>query len=252
MGVIQGSLFSDALGMNISYTAILPEQVEGPYPTLYLLHGYSDDDHAWLYNTSLVRYASTQKLAIFMPQVHLSFYANMKYGNQYWDFINEEFPKKMDRIFNISDRTEERFVAGLSMGGYGAYKLALNAPENWRGAASLSGVVDLVSLWKTDSSNDVRLSHIFGSLEELQESNNDLVYLLEKLAEKHKKPAFFQSCGTEDFLYENNRGFHHKMENAGLDYTYIEEAGEHNWIFWDNQIQKVLTWIEDLQKNEWV
>lgn len=242
MGVIRGTMFSDSLGFQISYTAILPEGIDGPYPVLYLLHGRSDDDHAWLYNTSLNRYVSGKKVAILMPQVHLSYYTDMAHGENYWTFISEEFPQKMQRLFRLSTKREETFVAGLSMGGYGALKLASSFPEKFNAAASFSGAIDVVDLWEKDSNRNDSFTRIFGSLEELRGSDNDLIHLFTKLSDNEEAPAFFISCGTEDFLIENNRAFYEQFNNR-MDITYLEEPGDHNWDFWDRHIQKALDWM---------
>lgn len=103
-GVIYGDLYSEALGLNIAYSAILPEGREGPYPVLYLLHGKSVDEKSWLHNSSLVRYEKESKLAILMPQVHLSYYTDMIEGGDYWSFLTEEFPRKMHNQFRLSEK----------------------------------------------------------------------------------------------------------------------------------------------------
>ena len=174
MGVIYGDLYSDALGLHIAYSAILPEGTKVPYPVLYLLHGKTGDEKSWLHNSSLVRYAKERKLAILMPQVHVSYYTDMFEGGDYWTFLTEEFPHKMHNQFRLSNKKEETFVAGYSMGGYGAFKFALQFPERFAGAASLSGALDVVMRWEKDSSRDKELNRIFGSLEQLKGSANEL------------------------------------------------------------------------------
>ena len=112
---------------------------DGPPPLLYLLHGLSDDHTAWHRYTAIGRYAETAGLAVVMPAVHRSFYANEAHGHRYWDFVSEELPAVVHEFLRVTDRPEETFVAGLSMGGYGALKLALTHPERYAAAASLSG-----------------------------------------------------------------------------------------------------------------
>ncbi len=113
---------------------------------LYLLHGMSDDHTAWLRYTSIERYAARHGLAVVMPAVGRSFYANEAHGHPYWDFLSEELPAVVGRFLRVSDRREDTFVAGLSMGGYGAFKWALRQPERFAAAASLSGALDVVAL----------------------------------------------------------------------------------------------------------
>src|SRR5690606_35149889 len=113
------------------------------HPVLYLLHGLSDDDTIWLRRTSIERYVAGLGLAVVMPNVHRSFYADMAYGGQYWTFLTEELPRVAGDFFPLSDAREDNYVAGLSMGGYGAFKWALSYPERFAAAGSLSGVLDL-------------------------------------------------------------------------------------------------------------
>ncbi|MGP6139245.1 alpha/beta hydrolase [Jeotgalibaca sp. A127] len=247
MGVVNGTMWSDALGMKVGYTAVLPEGIKGPYEVLYLLHGHSDDQHAWLYNTGLTRYLGERNLAVFMPQVHLSFYTDMVSGGNYWTFISEEFPQKLHHMFRLSDKREENFVAGLSMGGYGAFKLGLRHPERFRGAASFSGAVDIVSLWEADTNRNQTFTLSFGSLEALRGSDDDLVALIEKLSPEDVLPSFYQSCGTEDFLIENNRLFKKLLEP--FDLVYKERPGTHNWDFWDGELVELFKWMDGIKND---
>src|SRR3954464_8456510 len=149
MALMRCDLFSDALSLSTSLTVILPQPTrtqigmtgdagEDPPPVLYLLHGLSDDDTIWLRRTSIERYVAPLGLAVVMPQVHRSFYTDEAYGGRYWTFLSEELPELVGRFFRVSSRPEDTFVAGLSMGGYGALKLALRQPERFVAAASLS------------------------------------------------------------------------------------------------------------------
>lgn len=154
MAYMQCRFFSEVLGMTTSMSVILPEPGSaqtgkpgtvrtGPYPVLYLLHGMSDDDSVWMRRTSIERYVSSLGLVVVMPQAGLSFYTDMAEGNRYWTFISEELPRICRSFFPISDRREDTFAAGLSMGGYGAFKLALRKPDQFGAAASLSGALNV-------------------------------------------------------------------------------------------------------------
>ncbi len=138
----------------------------GLHPTLYLLHGLSDDDSIWLRRTSIERYVADLGIAVVMPQVHRSFYTDMAEGGRYWTFISEELPTLARSFFPLSHQREDNFVAGLSMGGYGAFKLALRKPEQYAAAASLSGALDMVAhLNNTGGSalQQAEMKRIFGS-----------------------------------------------------------------------------------------
>lgn len=211
------------------------------YPTLTLLHGLSDDHTAWTRYTSIERYAAAAGIAVVMPAVNRSFYADMASGPRYWTFISEELPLLARYYFPLSDRREENFVAGLSMGGYGAFKLALHYPERYAAAASLSGALDVVNRAEAFESD---FNLIFGGKEKIAGSSNDLFHLAEKLTQSNQpQPQLLQICGTEDFLYEDNVRFRDFARSQSLNHTYEEGPGAHSWDYWDTNIQRVLQWL---------
>src|SRR5690606_7723267 len=109
---------------------------EGRHKTLWLLHGRSDDHTIWLRRTSIERYVAPLGLAVVMPNANLSFYNNMAWGARYGDFFENELPELARSFFPLSARREDNFIAGLSMGGYGAMRLALANPGRYAAAAS--------------------------------------------------------------------------------------------------------------------
>lgn len=215
-------------------------------PVLYLLHGLSDDHTIWQRRTSIERYVAARRLAVVMPAVNRSFYTDQKHGYKYWMFISEELPQIVRTLFRISSRREDNFVAGLSMGGYGALKLGLRCPDRYAAAASLSGVTDLGRL--VSDENPDRLAEgkmIFGSLDEYLGSDDDLFALAEKTARPGiSKPKLFMACGTDDFLYQDNLAFKPHIEKLGYDLAWSEKPGAiHEWGYWDEMIQQVLDWL---------
>jgi S-formylglutathione hydrolase FrmB len=169
----------------------------------------------------------------------------MASGLPYWTFVSEELPAVARSFFPLSDRREDNFVAGLSMGGYGAFKLALRHPERFAAAASLSGALNMASSGKRRPKEWAKeLRQIFGNLDKLPGSDNDLLALVDQLAASNApQPRLFQWCGTEDFLYQDNLIFRDHAQKAGLDLTYSEGPGTHEWVYWDEQIQNVLKWM---------
>ncbi|MBC1475231.1 esterase family protein [Listeria grandensis] len=244
MATFSTHFISKSLQLRTSLQVFIPDQVdtEEPLRLLYLLHGLSDDDTAWLSNTSLVRYADNRNIAIVMPQVHRSFYTDMRVGNQYWTFLSEELPQLIHSWFKLPTEPENTYVAGLSMGGFGAFKWGLCHPEKFAGIASLSGALDMVGLRETRPEGENEMLATFGSIAEQRSSTNDLLALLDK--EFTTKPRVLQLCGTEDFLYNNNLIFKAHIEKTDFSYIYREAPGEHNWEYWDREIQTVLDWID--------
>jgi putative tributyrin esterase len=256
LALIQCDFFSEVLGISTSMCVILPQNTHSQigmngsankekYPTLYLLHGLSDDHTIWQRRTSIERYVSDMGIAVVMPNGGRSFYTDMKHGYKYFTFISEELPEIAKQFFPLSDKREDTFAAGLSMGGYGAFKLALSCPDKYAAAASLSGAVDMGSRVKNNEIEDTsELENIFGNLNSIENSENDLFFLARNIsASNGPKPKLYQCCGTEDFLYEDNINFKNFIEKTNLDYTYEEGPGIHEWKYWDDQIQKVLKWL---------
>jgi putative tributyrin esterase len=249
--------FSEVLGFRTSLYVLAPQRTLAEmqnkrvpkYRTLYLLHGHSDDHTAWQRWTSIERYAEGLNLAVVMPAVHLSFYNDMAHGGKYWQFISEELPATVRELFSLSSKREDNFVAGLSMGGYGAFKLALTHPERYTAAASLSGAVDInevVRVKKNDPENKAWIAEmrtVFGDLSKVPGSKHDLFALARKAAKAPVKPRLYQCCGTEDELYPDNVRFRDAVQKLPLDLTYEEGPGEHNWAYWDTMIQNVLAWM---------
>jgi len=213
------------------------------HPVLYLLHGMSDDHTIWLRRTSIERYVSELGLAVVMPAVNRSYYADMASGPKYWTFISEELPRLVHSFFPISEKREETFAAGLSMGGYGAFKLGLRQPERFAAVASLSGALDAAFLYEKWPERTQEMQSIFGN--ELRGTDNDLLHVSAKLAKsKQPKPLLFICCGTEDFLYNDNIRFRdHIRKLKAYKLHYEEGPGAHEWGYWDTNIQKVLKWL---------
>ena len=135
---------SDSLNRNTTVSVILPEKPRESFKTLYLLHGLSDDHRAWLIRSGIVRYARKYDVAVVMPDAARSWYADTATGEKYFTLITEELPTLCRGYFaGMSARREDNFIAGLSMGGYGALKAALTYPERYAGCASLSGSLDI-------------------------------------------------------------------------------------------------------------
>ena len=250
MAFIQCDFKSETLGRSCSLNVILNQEALSARPaghrsqTLYLLHGLSDDHTTWMRRTSIERYAQAFDLAIVMPSVDRSFYANMRSGYRYWDFIADELPEICRRFFPISTEREDVFAAGLSMGGYGAFKLALARPEAVSAAASLSGALDLLAAGEEQEERLPEYGIIFGDQERFRNSDDDLSHLAAQLvASSRPRPSLFQCCGTEDYLYPMNQSFQQHCSRIGLEVAYEQSPGDHDWSYWDVQIQRVLAWL---------
>ncbi|TCK26155.1 alpha/beta hydrolase [Pseudonocardia endophytica] len=250
MAHLRCDFVADSLGLATSMTVLLPQPsrtrigVEGaagddPPPVLYLLHGLSDDDTAWSRNTSIERYAEQLGLAVVMPQVHRSFYTDEAYGGNYRTFLTEELPDVVHRFLRVTTEPARTFVAGLSMGGYGALGWALSEPDRFAAAASLSGALDVPD-WARGPGRgeDPRIwERIFDGAEPL-----DVFGLLSDV-DPATAPALYVCCGAGDPLLDGSTRFAAAAAERGLDVTSSFTAGVHEWGYWDARIRNVLAWL---------
>lgn len=242
MAVLTCNFYSNSLGMETTFQAVIPDQCKEDIPTVYLLHGLSDDYTMWLRMTSAERYARQRGIALIIPCGARSFYTDMEYGPNYYTYISEELVGYTRKLFRLSGAREKTFVAGLSMGGYGAFKIALSKPEQYGAVAGFSGVVDIREFFQ-DSSRESDGRIIWGENyhESLKSGNNNLFSLAKELKESRKPtPRIYQACGTEDFLYNANQRFRQFIEPLGFDYRYAEGEGTHEWGFWDKCLPAAL------------
>lgn len=253
MALFQIQFFSKALDVASTVNVIMPEPIQGigiaasgdaELPkVLYLLHGYSDDHSIWVRRTSVERYAAAHHLAVIMPAVNHSFYCNEAHGERYWDYVSEELPQAMHRFLKISDRPEDTFVAGLSMGGYGAMRLALTWPERFAAAASFSGAVDIGRIFFRHA-EDGTAARIFGDVKDVAGTEVDLMHLMKINGKSPRKPRLYVSCGTKDFLYDSHQAFVPALIENGWDVTRHDEPDAvHSWDLWDREIAKFIEMI---------
>ena len=250
MALLTCHFFAETLRVSTAVSVILPEPAAGqiglagsssdaPPPVLYLLHGLSDDETVWTRRTSIERYAADAGIAVVMPRAGRSFYQDEAYGGAYWTFLSRELPAVVERFFRVSTVRQDTFVAGLSMGGYGAMRWALTEPGRFAAAATLSGALDLAapseeSLWADE------VPQVYAGAPVPRAS--DLMALLDD-ADPAALPALYLACGTEDFLIEHNRRFLARAAARGVPVTTDLHPGTHEWGFWDATIQDVIAWL---------
>ena len=229
---------AQSLSQDTVVNVILPDDSPTEnIPTLYLLHGMHGNHNSWLKNTRIDAFAQSRHIAVVMPDGENSFYHDMKYGKKFFTYIADELPSVMRRVFRLSADRGSNFIAGLSMGGYGALRTALLRPEQYAGAASLSGCADLPRLlerahWSSEAAavwgDDFRTC--------TAGTDSDCFHLIETFPDDRPKPKIFVACGTQDSLYGENVRLRDLMNEKGIakgfDFTYEEGPGMHTWDFW--------------------
>lgn len=223
--IIPSPSYPDAIGVTKDKYSLTPE---AKYPVLYLLHGIGNNKEGWLGYTRAELYAEENNIAIVCISAENKFYTD-RVGEKWEEFIREELPQLACGYFPISGRREDTYIAGLSMGGYGAVFHALSAPEKYAACGSFSGAIEKVDL-----------TQCIGSAEKY-----DILSLLKRRAEEGAKlPLFYLSCGENDFIYDNSVRLEQAMTNLGVAHRWESVEGfTHEWRFWDMQLERFIKWL---------
>lgn len=256
MSVCELTFRSKALDYDTPVTVILPNN--GPFediPTLYLLHGMHGNHSSWLRRTSIERYAEAHHCAVVCPDGAVWFYTDMAFGANHFSYVADELVEYTRRVFRLSHDREKTFIAGLSMGGYGAVKIALRRPETFAAAASLSGCLDMTARLKRKEENP-QIQAIWGLnyYDTIEGSDSDLFALLRNFPEDKPHPRIYAACGTSDSLYGDNIAFckviREEIARRGFsedDFCYEEGPGAHTWDFWDKWIRPAMDYMMGAQ-----
>ena len=222
-------------------SSVTPEEAASTdIPVLYLLHGMSGNEGSWLKRTAIERLLRRTNLIVVMPSTDLGWYTNTQYGLRYYDAMAEELPHIVQRFFpNMSTKREKTFIAGLSMGGYGAFKLAMTT-NRFSYAGSFSGALylDLDSLGDDVEATRPYWEGIFGSLEDKEALAGQQILAFADQADQ--KTHYYAWCGQEDFLYAANNYATKALKKKGLDIDYQTDHGTHEWYYWEKQLEVFL------------
>lgn len=262
MALIQAQFYSKMLKRIVPFSALLPvdtieipgaQEISKPksMKTLYLLHGYSGNHMDWLYGTRIQELSLKHGIAVIMPSGDNNFYLDQKEKEEwYGEFIGNELLEITRTMFRLSDKREDTYIGGLSMGGFGAIRNGLKYSDNFRGIIGLSSalithnIANITPDFKDDIASYGYYRNVFGDLKQLLGSENDPEALILELKDKEKIiPDIYMACGTEDFLLEENRGFHQFLKEKNVSHTYLESPGVHDWKFWDEYIEKAILWM---------
>ena len=242
MALFRCSYRSKLLAKRVEFNLVLPEDCTGDVPVVMLLHGLSGNQDEWLENCPLQKLAAQYSVAFLLPDGSKSWYCDMKYGDPFCSYIRDELLDYARSVFPLSRQREKTFVAGLSMGAYGALKMALGAPGRFAACGAMSGAVDIRARMSLGD-KDGQARAIWGDdyLEAIPGSPDDTYHLARQLeAAGLPKPWIYQSCGTEDKRLGENHLFRDFIKDRGYVYEYYEGPGRHNWDFWGVQILHVL------------
>jgi len=239
MAFSQVQWFSKVLGKQVGMNVILPDAGKPPFPVFYLLHGLSDDYTIWHRRTRIEWYVRELPLMVVMPDGFRGFYTNNEEGPQYATYMAEELPAFVERHFGAIPERSGRCVGGLSMGGYGALRLALGYPDRYLSATSHSGALGFGH--EATAESDFRATEfrrITGAAP--AGSLHDLFALAVRAQRAGTLPALRIDCGVDDHLVRHNRAFTAHLTELGIPHEYAEFPGSHSWDYWDLHVQEAL------------
>ena len=270
MALCRVNYFSDALKMKMGVNVIIPENKWGyslkdrpigyRYPTLWLLCGGGFDYTDWQRYTALELYAAQHGVAVVMPGVYYSGYMDTTEGDfKYWTQISEELPEYLRRMFPLSYEREDNFVAGFSMGGYGAFKWAMQKPQMFAACGTFAGAIGIIP--RQPIADNERIGEpclrdsvkkegfcmiwaAFGSAAVLRSTPNDNLYMLEnRIKEKCDLPKFYIAIGSEDPTAKEGYMVMDTMRKMGLEFEEIRDKGKHDWEYCNRHIENYLNWL---------
>ena len=261
--VLESLVFnSSKVNYPVEYSIYLPpdyETSERSYPVLYLLHGYSDDETAWIQfgeaNIIADRGIANGEFPpciIVMPDGKITWYINSYDGNDPWeDMFIEEFIPFIERNYRIRAKKEFRAIGGLSMGGNGSLFLSIRHPEMFSSCVALSSGIYTDEEILTKKGHDRYFNNIYGLVAKNGQVSDywksySVLHLIENTdLEKLKSIRFYIDCGDDDFLYKGNSTLHIKMRDLGIPHEYRVRNGGHSWGYWRTGLFDGLKFISE-------
>lgn len=264
MALANIEFYSNCLCRCVTFKAIIPTdanaldengQTKPEYQrtmkTLVLLHGYSAMCSDWIWNSQVMDIANRYNLCVLLPSGENSFYLDGKEtGRQYATFVGEELLAFARKTFRLSDKKEDTYIGGFSMGGFGAIHLGLQFADTFQKVFALSSALIMheVMDMKPGSHNGVAnydyFKLMFGEPELLAQSENNPEAQIRMLQEKnHEVPPIYMACGTQDFLLKENRSFAQYLDENKVEHIYEESEGNHNYEFWNRYLEPAVKWL---------
>ena len=222
---------SAVLKQTMKYNIILPNDyyvsTSSYYPVLYLLHGIDGDNNSWTEDGNAkqtvqdaIKNGVIPPMIVVMPDAFNTFYVDgYQNGLKYETYFRDEFLPYIEENYRVNAMREMRFIAGLSMGGFGASYYAFSYPGEFTYCYSMSGVVEGVG------------SPLTPTISSLISGYEDYSGL----------PGYTLDCGTSDYLvYESNLSVRGALDSLGFDHEYIAREGTHDWVFWKKSLEMAL------------
>jgi putative tributyrin esterase len=246
-------LASNLAARDMPYRVIVPRDYNRKsterFPVVYLLHGLTGHFDNWTDRTAVKQYAESHRFIIVTPEGANGWYSDSVADpkEKYESYIIKELIPEIDRSYRTVADRDHRFIAGLSMGGYGSIKFGLKYPEMFTLVGSFSGALGAAGFTEKNAAGIGKsIDVIFGPEGSETRAANDIFKAVKEISTERVKalPFIYLSCGTEDFLFQNNREFNTLLIEKKIPHEYREHPGAHSWPFWDAQVREFLAVAE--------
>lgn len=197
------------------------------------------DHTSWVLNTRIADYVNNRNIAVVMPSGKNRFYVNNEYGKNFYTYITEELVNQCEQWFDISRKAEDRYIAGMSMGGYGAVYAGLKKPSMYNTVFSYSGLLNILERY--DKPQGIDMFPVFGTRQQLIDNNYDLYTLINQAENVQTK--YVIACGTQDPRIHMSRQLSEALTNGGIPNVYRESPGAHDFAYWDYCIEQTVKYI---------
>ena len=242
---------SKLINSTLPYNVILPADYDTSsstrYPVLYLLHGLTGHYSDWLQRTNVADYAADYRMIVVMPEGNDGWYTDSAGipTDKYESYILKELIPDVQQRYRTIEARYGRAIAGLSMGGYGAFKFGLKSSSTFVFVGSMSGAFGITRITEKEAGERwPEYQKRFGPVGGETRVSNDLFDIIGKLAAARipSLPYFYFDCGTEDaaWIFSTNRELASLMFERKIPHEFRQLPGDHSWAYWDRQVQEVL------------
>ena len=248
MAIYRFSIPSRLMGFPVEMQAFIPDGGTD-LPTLWLLHGANSDCREWFDQASLQRHLQGRNLAVVTVSAHNGFYVDMHFGAAWAAYMEEEWIPAVRSIFScLSRKREKNFVAGASMGGFGACRLAFNRPEWFCRAGAFAGSIEMPTIVERNARGiqpgGADFGWAFGGYENMINNKHDVVYMARKCVECGCAPSVYMVCGADDRGYALNLIARDDLRLVGVDVAWRQCEGDHSYNCWEPELPRFLDWLE--------
>ena len=215
-----------------------------PWRTLYLLNGYTGNADYMIWTLDLERLSAAYGIAIVLPDGENSFYVNHAATHaNYENLVARELVEVTRKLLPLSDRYEDTWIGGISMGGFGAMMLGMRHSDTFSKIVALSPACQVYGKVGSGFWPEL-LADIFGTEENYLENYDPTELMLKRHRDGGHMPELFMCCGTDDLIvYEVCCEMRDRLTAAGVPFVYSEGPGAHLPDYWNDVLPEAAAFL---------